>query len=74
MPFDHAEVTLCASSRFYGEVASIAEELRAAGLTVCTPRLDFSEGEVDRATKQSLTTKFCRRLLRIRPWQHNQPT
>ncbi len=59
-------VTVCSSSKFYGVARQAADSLRAAGLTVYTPRFDYNEeqvvvGELD---KIRLTREFLGKVAR----------
>src|SRR5207302_7813219 len=62
--YDHAQFTLCSSSRFYAEVERIANALRARGALVHTPRLDMNEElvTVDESAKHTLTTDFLQKV------------
>lgn len=62
--FKKVNITICSSSRFYGEAKRIAEELQTKGLSVYTPRFDYNEEErsVGREEKFDLTKEFLQKI------------
>jgi hypothetical protein len=60
------ELTICSSSKFYDVVRTVAGHLAERGITVNTPRFDFSEQlvEVTPEQKRELTHEFLDKIRR----------
>ncbi|MFF3855467.1 nucleoside 2-deoxyribosyltransferase [Micromonospora sp. NPDC002575] len=61
-----SSVTICSSSKFYDTARRAEEILRKAGLTVYTPRYDYSEEQVrvGESDKIRLTREFLDKIAR----------